>query len=189
MGMPAVRLLRGPFTVDAYHRLGELGIFDEDDRVELLDGQIVEMTPIGGRHVACVVRLTDLLSRRLGSDTSVSVQNPVVLADRSEPQPDIAVLRRADGLSGAWLPSPQDVLLVIEVADTSLEHDRDVKVPLYASAGIPEVWLVDLPGDQIKVYRDPGPDGYRDVRTVTRGGTLTPLALPAVELRANEILS
>src|SRR3989449_6211789 len=112
----AVRLLPGPFTVDAYHRLAELGILDEDDRVELLDGQIVAMTPIGGAHAACVIRLNDLLSRRSGSDTSVSVQNPVVLAERWEPQPDLAVLRRAGGLSGAWLPSPEDVLLVIEVA-------------------------------------------------------------------------
>jgi len=184
----AVQLFKGPFTVDTYHRLGELGILDEDDRVELLDGQIVEMTPIGGPHVACVVRLNDLLSRRLGSDTSVSVQNPVVLADRSEPQPDIAVLRRPNGLSGAWLPSPEDVLLVIEVADTSLERDRDIKIPLYAEAGIPEVWLVNLPGDQIELCREPGPDGYRDVRTVTRGGTLTAVKLPGLGISASDVL-
>jgi Uma2 family endonuclease len=183
-----VHLLPGPFTVDTYHRLAELGIFDEDDRVELLDGQIVEMTPIGGPHAACVLRLTDLLSRRTGSDIGVSVQNPVVLAERWEPQPDIAVLRRPGGFAGAWLPRPQDVVLVIEVADTSLERDRDVKIPRYAAAGIPEAWLVDLADDTIGVYRGPGPDGFSDIVTVTRGETLQPLLLPGVAIAANEIL-
>ncbi len=184
----ALHLLPGPFTVDAYHRLAELGVLDEDDRVELLDGQIVEMTPIGGAHAACVIRLTDLLSRRAGSDTNVSVQNPVVLAERWEPQPDLAVLRRPGGLSGAWLPSAQDVLLVIEVADTSLERDRDLKIPRYAAAGIPEAWLVDVVGDAITIYREPGPDGYSDSVTVTRGDTLRPLLVAGVAIAANEIL-
>ncbi len=184
----ALHLLPGPFTVDAYHRLAELGILDEDDRVELLDGQIVEMTPIGGGHAACVVRLNDMLSRRTGRHISVSVQNPVVLAERWEPQPDIAVLRRPAGLAGAWLPGPEDVVLVIEVADTSLERDRDVKVPRYAAAGIPEAWLVDLVGDAISVCRGAGPDGYREIVTVARGETLRPLFLPGVAIAADEIL-
>ena len=181
-------LLKGPFTLDAYHRLGELGVLDEDDRVELLDGQIVEMTPIGAAHAACVNRLNALLARRLGQDTCVSVQNPVVLAERWEPQPDLAVLRRAGGLSGAWLPSPRDVLLVIEVADTSLARNRDVTIPLYAAAGIPEAWLVDLGADAISVYRAPQPDGYSDVVTVTRGDTLRPLLLPDIIIAADDIL-
>ena len=184
----ALHLLKGPFTVDAYHRLAELGVLDEDDRVELLDGQIVEMTPIGGAHAACVIRLNHLLSRRSGGDISVSVQNPVVLADRWEPQPDIAVLRRPGGLSGAWLPRPRDVLLVIEVADTSLERDRDVKIPRYAQAGIREAWLVDLVGEAIGVYQGPGPDGYREMVTLTRGETLRPLLLSGVAIAADEIL-
>jgi Uma2 family endonuclease len=184
----AVQLLPGPFTVEMYHRLAELGILDEDDRVELLDGQIVEMTPIGGRHSACVYRLSNLLSRRMGANTGVSTQNPVVLAERWEPQPDLAVLRRPPGASGAWLPEARDVLLVIEVADTSLERDRDLKIPRYAAAGIPEAWLVDLDGDAIKVCREPGPEGYRDVGTVTRGATLRPLLLPEAAITADEIL-
>lgn len=184
----AVRLLPGPFTVDAYHRLAELGILDEDDRVELLDGQIVEMTPIGGAHAACVIRLNNLLARRSGPDANVSMQNPVALAERWEPQPDIAVLRRPGGLAGAWLPSPPDILLVIEVADTSLERDRDLKIPRYAAAGIPEAWLVDLVGDAITACRQPGPDGYREIVTVTRGQTLRPLLLPGVAIAVDEIL-
>ncbi len=184
----ALHLLPGPFTLDAYHRLGELGVLDEDDRVELLDGQIVEMTPIGGAHAACVFRLNALLSGRTGSDAGVSVQNPVVLAERWEPQPDLAVLRRAGGFSGAWLPGARDVLLVIEVADTSLERDRDIKIPRYAAAGIPEAWLVDLGADAITMYRAPSPDGYREVVTVTRGGTLRPLRLPDITIEAADIL-
>ena len=174
--------------MDTYHRLAELGVLDEDDRVELLDGQIVEMTPIGGAHAACVFRLTALLAGRAGSDAGVSVQNPVVLAERWEPQPDLAVLRRAGGFSGAWLPGARDVLLVIEVADTSLERDRDIKIPRYAAARIPEAWLVNLGADAITVYRGPSPDGYRDVSTVTRGDTLAPLLLPAITIAATDIL-
>ena len=184
----AVHLLPGPFTVDTYHRLGELGILDEDDRVELLDGQIVAMTPIGGAHAACVFRLNNLLARRSPSDTGVSMQNPVVLAERWEPLPDIALLRRPGDLGGAWLPGPQDVLLVIEVADTSLERDRDVKIPRYAAAGIPEAWLVDLAGDAVTVYREPGPDGYGEIVTVSRGETLRPLSLPGLAVGVDEIL-
>ena len=135
-----------------------------------------------------MIRLNDLLARRSRSDTAVSVQNPVVLAERWEPQPDIAVLRRPGGLGGAWLPGPQDVLLVIEVADTSLERDRDVKIPRYAAAGIPEAWLVDLAGDAISVCRGPGPDGYAEIATVTRAETLRPLLLPGLAVGVDEIL-
>jgi Uma2 family endonuclease len=184
----AVHLLPGPFTVDTYHRLAELGVLDEDDRVELLDGQIVAMTPIGARHAACVNRLTNLLVPRVAPDMCVSVQNPVVLGERSEPQPDITVLRQAAGLSDQRLPEPRDVLLVIEVADTSLERDRDVKIPRYAAAGIPEAWLVDLLSAAISVCRAPGPDGYQEVVTLQRGATLRPLLLPAVAIAADEIL-
>ncbi|MCH8937662.1 MAG: Uma2 family endonuclease [Gemmatimonadetes bacterium] len=176
------------FTVDEYHRMGEAGVFHEDDRVELLDGQIVEMTPIGGLHVACVIRLTDLLSPVMGSGAVVSVQNPLVLADRSVPQSDIALLRRRADPSGAWLPSHADCLLVIEVADTSVEHDRDVKIPLYARAGIPEVWLVDLSASRIEVYRNPAGGSYAEVTSVSGGETLTPLLLPDARLSVADVL-
>ncbi len=135
-----------------------------------------------------MIRLNNLLARRSRTDTAVSTQNPVVLSERWEPQPDIAVLRRPGGLGGAWLPRPQDVLLVIEVADTSLERDRDVKIPRYAAAGIPEAWLVDLAGDAISVCRRPGPDGYAEIVTVTRADTLRPLLLPGVAIAVDEIL-
>ena len=184
----AVPLLKGPFTVADYHRLGEIGILGEDDRVELLDGQIVEMSPIGSRHAGCVKRFVWLLPRLLGDAAMLGVQDPVTLDDHSEPEPDIAVLKpRADTYSTSH-PRPDDVLLVIEVADTSVQHDRTRKIPLYARAAIAEAWLVNLPADRIEVWTRPGPDGYADVRMAQRGETLSPLLLDGVTLQVNEIL-
>ena len=183
-----VKVLKGPFTVEDYHRLAEVGVLGEDDRVELLDGQIVEMTPIGPEHAGCVDALTRLLSRLVGDAGVVRVQNPLVLGSRWEPQPDLALLRpRADGYRAAH-PGPGDVLLVIEVADTSLESDRDVKLPLYAAAGIPEAWLVDLEHDVIEVQREPGPEGYREVRALRRGDTVAALLVPTGPISVDEVV-
>ncbi len=171
-------------------RLGDLGILGEDDRVELIDGQVVEMSPIGPGHAGCVTALTGLVGPLVAGRALVSVQNPVRLGEHSEPQPDLALLvPRADTYRTTH-PQPEDVLLVIEVADASLEHDRDVKVPLYAAAGLPEVWLVRLADDVITQYRDPAPDraGYATLRTARRGETVTPLRLPGVTLRVDDIL-
>jgi len=176
------------FTVDEYHRMGWAGVFHEDDRVELLDGQIVEMSPIGPAHAGCVAALTGLLSRRGGERVVVWVQNPVDLGERSEPQPDIALLSpRPDAYRTAH-PRARDILLVIEVADTSREHDRDVKLPLYAEGGVPEVWLVNLTDYAVTVYRDPIGGRYATVDSARRGETVTSLRLPGVTLRVDEIL-
>jgi Uma2 family endonuclease len=184
MGMP---LTHHRFTVDEYHRMGEAGIFHEDDRVELLDGQIVEMTPIGPRHAGCVNRLTGLFASVAGRVT-LSIQNPLVLDRHQEPQPDFAMLRhRADGYR-ARHPGPADVLLVVEVGDTSVASDRLSKIPLYAAVGIPEAWLVDLPADTVEVYRQPQAGRYADVRTAQRGETITAAQFPDVTLRVDEIL-
>lgn len=182
------RLFPGPFTRETYHRLGAQGVLDEDARVELLDGQIVEMSPIGARHAICVAQITTLLARRTGPDVTVSPQNPLPLAERWEPQPDVVVFRRAEPGAGLRHPDPSDVLLIVEVADTSLERDRDVKIPRYAAAGIPEVWLVDLASDTIAVYRRPGPDGYAGRALSRRGDTLHPAVLAGVAIGADEIL-
>ena len=184
----AERLLKGPFSVDDYHRMAELGILDEDDRVELLDGQVVEMSPIGPRHAATVKGLVRLLYRKLGDAVLLGVQDPIGLGPRSEPQPDIAVLKpRRDAYRHAH-PRPADVLLVIEVAETSVNADRDVKLPLYARAGIPETWLVDLANEVIEVHRQPGLEGYREVHTLRRGDTLSALLLPASSVPVGEVL-
>jgi Uma2 family endonuclease len=182
MASPA-RLLPGPFTVELYHKLGELGIFDEDDRVELLDGQVVVMTPIGRRHAQGVQQLGTLLARRTTGAVTVSTQNPLRLNRQWEPQPDVAVLRRAAGL-----PEPADVLLIVEVADSSLERDRDVKIPAYARHGVPETWLVDLTTSTITVYSLPSANGYRDAMTVQRGETLRSSQLAGLEITVDEIL-
>jgi len=181
------RLLKGPFTVASYQRLAELGVLREDDRVELIDGQVVEMSPIGDRHASCVRRLNRRLSRDLRDVALVDVQNPVVLDEYDAPQPDLAVLKpRADGYTKH--PRAADTLLVIEVSDTSVAYDRDIKIPLYARAGIPEAWLVDLPADAIAVYREPAGGEYTSVWVVSRGDTLSPLHFPRGTVSADEIL-
>ena len=180
-------VLRGPFTVESYQRLAELGVLGENDRVELIDGQVVEMTPIGDRHASCVRRLLDWFAHHALELAIIDVQNTVVLGRRDAPQPDLALLkRRADGYPQH--PRPRDILLVIEVADSTLAYDRDVKGPLYARAGIPEFWLVNLPADRIDVHRQPGADRYADVRAVSRGETISPLHFPNVTLATNDIL-
>jgi Uma2 family endonuclease len=186
MGM-AIALRR--FTVDEYRRMAEAGILDEDERVELLDGQIVAMTPIGPPHRACVNRLTGLLAPLPAhSRATLSIQNAIVLDDHDAPEPDVAVLRyRADGYLMPD-PGPSDTLLLIEVADSSLPHDRREKLPRYAAAGIPETWLVSLPGDIIEIYRDPQDGRYATLHTVRRGATITPLAFPNLALRVDDIL-
>jgi len=184
----SIRLLKGPFTVDDYHRLAEVGILGEDDRVELLDGQIVAMSPIGPRHAGCVKDLVRLLYRKLGDAVILGVQDPVVLGPDSEPQPDISVLKpRADAYREAH-PRADDILLLIEVADTSLEYDREVKLRIYAAAGIPEAWLLALENDVIEVHRQPGPEGYREVRTLGRGDTLAALFAPMGDISVDELL-
>jgi Uma2 family endonuclease len=186
MGMP---LTEHRFTVAEYHRMGEAGIFHEDDRVELLDGQIVEMTPIGPPHRACVNRLTGLFAPLLTSGrATLSIQNGFVLDAHDEPEPDVAVLHhRADGYLTPD-PGPDHTFLLVEVADSSLQHDRHDKLPRYAAAGIPEIWLVNLPGDAVEIYRDPREGRYRDLRTARRGATIAPLAFPDLTLRVDEIL-
>ena len=166
----------------------QAGILGEDDRVELLEGEIVEMAPIGSGHAACVDRLTHLLVRQFAEKSIIRVQNPVHLGERSEPQPDLALLRSRPDFYAKAHPGPEDILLLVEVAETSVELDRDVKLPLYARAGVPEVWLVDLPGERIEVYRKPTPQGYQEVRQVRRGERVASQAFPDIGLAGEEIL-
>ena len=177
------------FTVEDFHRMGEAGIFSEDDRVELVDGEIVNITPIGSRHAACVARLTRLLSSRLGTTAIVWIQNPIRLDEHSEPQPDVAVLRARPDFYEHAHPGPQDVLLLIEVADTSTEIDRSVKLPLFAKAGIGEVWLVDLVGGFVQVCRQPTPQGYQMIRQLQGADQLSAEALPKLVMSVSEILT
>lgn len=187
MTLMSVAIERYRFTVDAYHRLGEAGILGEDDRVELIEGEITMMSPVGGRHAACVSRLTRLFVQQTGERAIVRVQDPVHLDERSEPQPDLAVLRPRQDFYASGHPRPEDVLLLVEVADSSLGYDRDVKLPLYGRAGIRELWIVDLDGEAIEVYRQPGRRGYAEVRSCRRGETVRASGV-AVEVEVGEVL-
>jgi Uma2 family endonuclease len=184
----ALELKRRLFTVAEYHQMAEAGILGEDDRVELIEGEIVEMTPIGARHAECVDRLTDLFFRVFGGVARVRVQNPVGLGEHSEPQPDVALVRRKPGFYTSGHPTPGDVLLLVEVADSSADPDRRVKVPLYARSGIQEVWLVDPEPETITMYRDPTPEGFRTAQIVRRGETLSPLAFPEHSISVASVL-
>ena len=179
---------RGRFTVTEYYQMAEAGIFTEDDRVELVDGEIIEMAAIGRWHQACVDRLTLFFVSSLGNLAQIRIQGPVRLSEQTEPQPDLAMLRPRPDFYASGHPTPADVLLIIEVAETSSRYDRRVKVPLYARHGIPECWLVDLDQVTITIYRDPTPTGYRTARTLRRGEMLAPLAFPGLELAVANIL-
>ena len=184
----ALDLKRRRFTVAEYYQMALAGILGEDDRVELIDGEIVEMTPIGARHAECVDRLTEFFFRAFGGAARLRVQNPVRLGEHSEPKPDVALVHRRAGLYGSGHPTPEDILLLVEVADSSADPDRRVKVPLYARSGIQEVWLVDLEQETITIYRDPAPDGYRSARVARRGDELAPISFPDLVLKAADLI-
>lgn len=183
-----VEMTRHRFTVAEYMRMAEVDLLGEDSRVELIWGEIVEMSPIYIAHTSTVKRLISLLTKQLGERIILGVQDPVQLSDDSLPQPDIAVLRPQDNFYSQRQPGPDDILLLIEVADTSLRYDRRVKSKLYGAAGITEYWIVNLPGQQIEVYREPRPNGYRTVTHYAPGETLSPLAFADVSLRVDEIV-
>ncbi|MBI2863480.1 MAG: Uma2 family endonuclease [Chloroflexi bacterium] len=168
--------------------MAEAGILGEDDRVELIEGEVMRMTPIGRRHAACVKRVAELMFDTFRREANVGVQDPVVLDEHSEPQPDITLLHRRPDYYAACEPTPADVFLLIEVADSSAEADRRLKVPLYARSGVPEVWMVDLVQETITIYLDPSPGGYRTARVVRRGEHISPSAFPERPLDASDIL-
>ena len=171
--------VRHRLSVNEFERMAQAGILAEDERVELIEGDLIDMTPIGSRHAGAVSRLTRAFSLAVGADVIVSVQNPIRLDRYSQPQPDLALLRpRADFYAEAH-PQPADVLLIVEVAEASLAYDRDVKIPLYARHGIPEVWLLDVAGRCLTAHRAPGPDGYGEQRHIVEAQPLAAALLPA----------
>ena len=178
---------RRRFDVHQYHRMLETGILDEDDRVELLDGEIVEMAAVGGRHIRTVNRLTMLLATAAAEqELAISVQNPLRLDDQTEPEPDLALIRET---LGGEVPQAADALLVVEVAESSLSWDQNVKVPRYARAGIPEVWLVDLASGVVTVYTSPNSSGtYATARILGRDQELACGALGELGALVWEIL-
>jgi Uma2 family endonuclease len=184
----SVPLKRHHFTAAEYYRLADAGILTEADRVELIEGEIIEVSTIGRRHAACVDRINRLLGRLASHAAIIPVQNPVRLNDFSEPQPDVSLLlTRADFYAGGH-PGPDDVVLVVEVAGTSADYDRGVKVALYARSGIPEVWLVDLREDRIEIYARPSGGEYQSARRAARGESVSSDAAAGMTFAVEDIL-
>ncbi len=187
MALPATRR----FTVDEYYKMVEAGILGEDDRVELIEGEILEMAPIGPLHADEVEDLFRLFVVQFANRAKVRSQNPVRLSQILEPEPDVALLRLASERSRSYRadhPTAEDVLLIVEVADSSLEYDLGRKARLYARHGIPELWVVDQRNDRLVLHREPTPRGYADVRTLERGESVAPLAFSEVSFTVDELL-
>ena len=184
----AFAIKRHRLTADDFLRMAEAGMLRDGDRVELIDGEIVDMPPIGAAHAGTLIELTRLFTERADRKAFVSVQNPLRLGEDSMPRPDLALLRpRPDGYRTRH-PGPGDVLLLVEVCDSSAAYDREVKVPLYAGHGVPEVWLADLTEGIVERYRQPGPAGYAKAETCRGEDRLAPERLPEAVLTAREIL-
>ena len=176
------------FTVDQYHQMGEAGIFSPDCRVELIDGEIFEMSPIDPWHAGVVNWLNHRFVTGLGTRAVVHVQNPTIVDRRSEPQPDLMLLTPREDFYRTAHPTPEETLLVVEVAHTSLAHDRRRKLPLYARTGVSEVWIVNRRADAVDVFRGPSAQGYRDQFRSERGDDLAPSAFPDLRLSVDDIL-
>jgi Uma2 family endonuclease len=173
--------------VDAYHQMIDNGIFDENDRVELIEGELRAMPPIKPDHAGKNNRLNRLLNRRVGDEALVAVQNPLTLPPHSEPEPDLMLLRPRDDFYERANPTRNDTLLVIEICDSSLRYDQEVKVPLYAAHGVPEVWLVDLQHRRLEIYREPGADGYRLILRPDAAEVVSPVLLPGLRVPVKDI--
>jgi Uma2 family endonuclease len=184
-----VEITKRLFDVDDYHRMAKAGILSEDDRVELIDGEIVAMTPIGPRHNAAVNRATRTLVTIVGDQAIVQVQGSVRLDRFREPQPDIVLLRPQLDFYASRLPGPSDILLIIEIAESSLDYDREVKARIYAQAGVPEYWLVDLDDRSLSCYREPQGGTYQTLRECRSGESIAPEALPQCAISADVLLA
>lgn len=172
------------FTVEEFHKMGDAGIFGENNRVELIDGEVVEMSPMGWRHVWYVNAFNMLLASRAEGRYIVSVQNPLIISEHGEPQPDLTLIK---DLPPGRLPNPEDVLAVVEVSDTTLAYDKNVKLPRYAAAGVPEVWIADLQTETIEIHSDPTPHGYRKTTRHSRGERVGSTTIPGLAFDTNEV--
>lgn len=176
-------------TVAAYHQLANVGVFNEDSKLELIEGDLIAMPPIGERHASQTRRMNHLFSKQVGDAAIVDMQNPLALNAYSEPQPDMVLLKpRADFYEHSH-PGPTDILLIIEVSDSTLRYDRETKIPLYAKAGVPEVWVLDIVHQRLEVYRRPSPDGYREVRYPELQEMITPVLLPNLTISVQSLLT
>jgi Uma2 family endonuclease len=185
----SVAVTRRRFTADDYQRMGQAGILRAEDRVELIDGEIVTMTPIGPRHCASVDRATRAFVIKAGDSAIVRVQGSVRLDFYSEPEPDLVLLRPRADFYASQHPGPADILLIIEVADSSIDYDRDVKSCFYARSGVQEYWLADLNEQVLVCYSAPENGTYQNVQRCTRGQSLAPRLLPGCVISAEDLLT
>ena len=183
-----VVLNRHRLTVDEYHRMAEVGVLAINARIELIEGELVDMASIGTRHAATVKRLNQLVMQAVGAQAIVSVQDPLRLSKRSEVQPDLALLKPRDDFYAGAAPAGTDALLVVEVADSTSSYDRRVKAPLYARHGVPELWIVDLDAGCLRILRAPKDGEYRDVTAIDAPGRIDVQALPGVTIDLSALL-
>jgi Uma2 family endonuclease len=187
MSSPAANV-RHKLSVSDYYRMGDAGILHEDSRVELIEGELIDMSPIGSHHAGIVTRISHLLNKKISDQAIVSVQNPVRLSDWSEPQPDIMLLKPRSDYYYDSHPKPSDVLVLIEVADSSIDYDRKTKLPLYARSGIQEFWIIDLNAKRLERYTQPNDTGYGQCETLDKSATAVPAGLPDVAIDLGQIL-
>jgi Uma2 family endonuclease len=182
-------VVRRRFSVAEFHRLVEAGLAHPDERLELIDGEVLKMSPIGQRHAACVDLASTMAGRQLGEVVIVRVQGPLRLDDETELYPDVALLAPRDDFYRGKMPTGRDALLVIEVADTSLAYDLSTKTPRYGRAGVHTLWVVDLQGGVVEVFSEPSAGGFDLRRTVRPGAVLTHPVLPNLSIAAADLLA
>ncbi|MGH9323620.1 MAG: Uma2 family endonuclease [Vicinamibacteria bacterium] len=184
----SVSLSRRLFTTKEFREMIEAGVFQEDDRLELVDGEILEMAPIGSRHAACVRKL-NLLLRKVGERALVDVQNPLGISDLNDFYPDVVLLRPPAKDYVKAIPRAGDTILVIEVAETTLRFDRTIKKPRYAAAGVPELWIIDLEGSRVWIHRQPLEGDYGEVFEARSGDVLKVPGMPDIEIPVSNLFS
>jgi Uma2 family endonuclease len=167
-------------TVDDYHKMGAIGILSEEDRVEMIEGEVIDMAPIGSAHAACVRYLLHAFAPQLANAATLDIQNPLQLDEHSEPQPDLMLLKPRPDFYLRAHPQAKDVLLLVEVAESSVAYDREVKIPLYARHQLPEIWLFDLRAQRLDIFLDPSPEGYKKILCPSREERVTPSLLPGI---------
>ena len=175
------------FTTEDFSKMFEAGILNNDERVELIDGEIIKLNP-GKRHVACNLRANMLFSEAFGRRACVSVQNPVVIDSYNEPKPDIVILKARDDFYATVEPSPEHALLIVEISDTTLAMDQTRKLAKYAKSNVPEYWIEDLKRQLLHVYRDPAGSEYNTHLTLQRNDTVSALAFPGVQFKVADLL-
>lgn len=175
------------FTVQQYHLMHEAGVFAEGDRLELINGEIRVMSPIDRKHAVCVEKTARAFQIKLGNQAFIWTQNPILLSNYFQPQPDLAILKWRDDFYAEALPTPDDILLIIEVADSTIAYDRDIKSSLYAANGIPEMWLFDVNKKVVEGYSQPSASGYKRMQRYERNDTLAMIALPDIVFSWEEI--